>query len=96
VLGPLTLRVDIEHWPLAVPFRIAGYTFEVIDVVMVRLEKDGAIGRGEAAGVYYRQGNAASMRVQIEALGATAHRVGAYRQTDGAAVRKAVRENEQK
>jgi L-alanine-DL-glutamate epimerase-like enolase superfamily enzyme len=67
-IGPLSARFEIEHWPMAAPFRIAGYTFEVIDVLVASLEKDGHVGRGEAAGVYYRKDNPASMMQQIEPL----------------------------
>lgn len=62
----LMLRAEIERWPLAAPFRISGYTFEVIEALVVRLEKDGQVGRGEAAGVYYRQDTPGSMLAQIE------------------------------
>jgi hypothetical protein len=34
-IGPLTLRIETERWPMAAPFRIAGHTFEVIDVLVV-------------------------------------------------------------
>src|SRR5687767_7075758 len=66
-IGPLSLRVEIERWPLAAPFRIAGYVFEVAEVLVVTLQKDGQIGRGEAAGVYYKNDRPEGMRQQIEA-----------------------------
>jgi L-alanine-DL-glutamate epimerase-like enolase superfamily enzyme len=67
-IGPLTMRVEIEKWPLAAPFRITGHMFELLEFVLVSLEKDGHVGRGEAAGVYYRNDHAASMARQIESL----------------------------
>jgi L-alanine-DL-glutamate epimerase-like enolase superfamily enzyme len=67
-MGSLTLRAEIEHWPLLNPFRITGYTWESIDVLLVTLEKDGKVGRGEAAGVYYKNDKPASMLQQIEAV----------------------------
>jgi len=67
-LGPLTLRTRIEQWPLVTPFRITGHTWEVLDVLLVNLEKDGRVGRGEAAGVYYRNDTPASMDRQIGVL----------------------------
>src|SRR5882724_2373683 len=70
-MGPLSLSVTIEQWPMAAPFRISGYTFEVMDVILVSLEKDGRVGRGEAAGVYYRGDTAASLIKQIEPLRTT-------------------------
>jgi L-Ala-D/L-Glu epimerase len=67
-IGPLTLHARVEQWPLVEPFRITGYTFESIDVLFVSVERDGQAGRGEAAGVYYRNDNPASMLRQIESL----------------------------
>jgi len=71
LMGRLTLRTEIERWPLVAPFRITGYTWEALDVLVVSLEKDGHVGRGEAQGVYYRNDNPASMTGQIESLRTT-------------------------
>jgi L-Ala-D/L-Glu epimerase / N-acetyl-D-glutamate racemase len=65
-IGPVTLHAQIEQWPLTEPFRITGYTWEVVDVLLVSLEKDGCVGRGEAAGVYYRNDKPATMLRQLE------------------------------
>ena len=65
---PLKLQAQIEHWPLAAPFRISGYTFDVIDVLLVTVESSQGVGRGEAAGVYYRSDDAPTMLRQIESL----------------------------
>jgi len=54
-LGPLTLHTEIEQWPLKAPFRITGYTWREIDVLLVSLRREGLIGSGEAAGVYYKE-----------------------------------------
>jgi hypothetical protein len=35
------------------PFRITGHVFTALDCVVVEIADGGAIGRGEAAGVYY-------------------------------------------
>ena len=70
-LGPLTLRTEVQQWRLVSPFRITGYTFESVDVLVLSLEKDGHVGQGEASGVYYRAENPASMLKQIEPLRAT-------------------------
>jgi L-alanine-DL-glutamate epimerase-like enolase superfamily enzyme len=70
-MGRLTLRTEIERWPLVAPFRITGYTWEALDVLVVSLGKDGHVGRGEAQGVYYRNDNPASMTGQIESLRTT-------------------------
>jgi L-alanine-DL-glutamate epimerase-like enolase superfamily enzyme len=66
-----SLRAEIEKWPLAKPFRITGYAFDVIDLLVVSLERDGYVGRGEAAGVYYLSDTPAAMFEQIESLRTT-------------------------
>jgi L-alanine-DL-glutamate epimerase-like enolase superfamily enzyme len=66
---PLSLQVEIEHWPFTAPFRISGYTFSKVDVVVVTLTEGERRGRGEAAGVYYHPGDdAAGMVASLEAL----------------------------
>ena len=50
-LSRVTLQVDVEKWPLKSPFRITGYTFVEVDVVVATISCRGCIGRGEAAGV---------------------------------------------
>jgi L-alanine-DL-glutamate epimerase-like enolase superfamily enzyme len=64
-IGPLTLHANIERWPLKTPFRITGYTWETADLLVVSLHAEGRIGRGEAAGVYYKKETPASMLAQI-------------------------------
>ena len=49
------LTTEIERFPLKHPFHIAGHTMFTTDVVVVTLEQDGCIGRGEATGMYYRK-----------------------------------------
>jgi L-alanine-DL-glutamate epimerase-like enolase superfamily enzyme len=66
--GPLTLRAEIEQWPLISPFRITGYAFELMDVVVVSLERGGEVGLGEAAGVYYRNDRPGYLIKQIESV----------------------------
>jgi L-Ala-D/L-Glu epimerase len=63
----LELQVTVEKWPLKAPFRITGYTFVEIDVVVATISRGSHAGRGEATGVYYRSENAATMVAQIEA-----------------------------
>jgi len=53
---------------MAAPFRITGHTFSEIEVLIARVEKDGCVGVGEAAGVYYRQDKPGAMLKQVEAL----------------------------
>ena len=68
------LSTTIERWPLISPFRFTGHTFTALDVLLVTLEKDGYIGRGEAVGIYYRNEQPASMFGQIEPLRAMVER----------------------
>jgi L-alanine-DL-glutamate epimerase-like enolase superfamily enzyme len=62
----LRLHAEVEHWPVVEPFRITGHIWEKLEVLLVRLECDGSVGTGEAAGVYYRQDTPASALKQIE------------------------------
>ena len=62
------LRTRVEHWPRLTPFHITGYTFTQVDVLLVELERDGVVGRGEATGAYYKSETPDVMRSQIEAL----------------------------
>jgi L-alanine-DL-glutamate epimerase-like enolase superfamily enzyme len=62
----LRLGVTVERWPLKTPFHITGHTFVNLDAVVVTLERDGMIGIGEAAGVYYKKDDASSIVPQIE------------------------------
>jgi L-Ala-D/L-Glu epimerase len=65
----LVLRVATEKFPLREPFHITGHTIVNAEVITVELEKGGRIGRGEAAGVYYRRfDDVASNAIQIEAM----------------------------
>jgi L-alanine-DL-glutamate epimerase-like enolase superfamily enzyme len=84
MMGNLTMRkakFSTESWMLKQPLHITGCSFSSAEVVLVELEEDGIVGRGEAAGVYYIGDTPASMidtltsiRREIEA-GADRHRV---------------------
>lgn len=65
------LHIEAERWPYRAPFRTTGYVREAIDVIVVSLEQDGCVGRGEAAGVRYRRETVVSMTAQIEAVRAS-------------------------
>jgi L-Ala-D/L-Glu epimerase len=67
----LKLRAAVEQWPLITPFRITGHTWHAVDAVVVSLEKDGQVGRGEGEGVYYRQDTPELAFKKIESLRAT-------------------------
>ena len=64
----ITLRATLEEWPLKRPFSITGYRWESLPTVLVTLQSAGHIGRGEAAGVYYRNDTPELMLRQIESL----------------------------
>ncbi|MBS0614486.1 MAG: dipeptide epimerase, partial [Proteobacteria bacterium] len=44
----MKLSVHTESWPAARPFRITGHEWTSFDSVVVELERDGIVGRGEA------------------------------------------------
>jgi L-alanine-DL-glutamate epimerase-like enolase superfamily enzyme len=60
------MHVEIEKWPLKIPFCITGHTTIEVDIVVVTLKQRNCIGRGEAAGVYYRGDDVPCMVKQIE------------------------------
>jgi L-Ala-D/L-Glu epimerase len=60
------LEYAIEEHRLAAPFRISGYVFEHVDVVVATLRDDEGFGRGEAAGVYYLGDSAEQIIEQLE------------------------------
>ena len=64
----MKLEVEREHWPLQKPFRISGLTLSGMDVVVVPIEQDGFVGRGEAAGVFYLQDDVQAIVRAIEAV----------------------------
>src|SRR5688572_15380553 len=67
----ISLDIAIERWPLKKAFRITGYTFVEFGVLVVILRQNGWAGRGEAAGVYYRNDTPGRMAKQVEAVRAT-------------------------
>jgi L-alanine-DL-glutamate epimerase-like enolase superfamily enzyme len=62
----MRLHAVAERWIFKEPFRITGYTMEAVDVVVVTLEQDGFIGKGEGAGVYYLGDDVPRMLQQLE------------------------------
>jgi L-alanine-DL-glutamate epimerase-like enolase superfamily enzyme len=67
-IDSLALQVELEQWPLTEPFSIAGHTYTSKEFVVVRLQKEGHVGRGEAAGVRYLNDDVRSMARQIESV----------------------------
>lgn len=49
----MIIRAHLEFWPLEKPFRISTAEYTTTEVLVVEIETDGNIGRGEAAGVDY-------------------------------------------
>ena len=64
----LRLSVRLEDWPLAHPFRITGHLFTSSSVVVAELSDGEFVGRGEAAGVYYRNDTPKRAAATLEAL----------------------------
>ena len=64
----IQLDLEVQSWPLKVPFRITGHVWEHLDIVVCHLSRNEQTGRGEAAGVYYRGETAAVLKAQIESV----------------------------
>ena len=62
------MTVTLESWPLQQPFRITGHLFTETPVVVVTLSDGDAVGRGEAAGVYYKGDTPARAAAALEAV----------------------------
>ena len=62
----IAMTVTRESWPMHTPFRITGKTWTAVDLILVTLARGGAVGRGEAAGVYYHHETPESMQAQLE------------------------------
>jgi len=66
VACPVQMHVEVERLLLKAPFRISGYTFTEVPVVVVTLRSAHAVGRGEAAGVYYLEDSPAAIVRTLE------------------------------
>ena len=64
----MEIDVRIESLPLRAPVRITGYTFIEVPVIVVELRDGEHVGRGEAAGIYYRAETPQRMINQIESI----------------------------
>lgn len=49
----MDISVRVETWPLIHPFRITGWTYDAIELVVAEIRDGDHVGRGEAAGVDY-------------------------------------------
>jgi L-alanine-DL-glutamate epimerase-like enolase superfamily enzyme len=63
-----TLKVERAAIRFAEPFRITGYVFEAMPSIIATIADGDAIGRGEAAGVYYLSDDQDRMLSMIEAV----------------------------
>jgi L-Ala-D/L-Glu epimerase len=68
------LAAQFERFPLRAPFCIAGHTFISCEVLTVTLQSGGHIGRGEAAGVFYRNDGVDAMLSRVETVRAAIER----------------------
>lgn len=66
-MAKLAMQIGTESLQLAEPFRISGYVFETVDVVVVTLDDGEHRGRGEASGVYYLGDDIAHVVAALEA-----------------------------
>nr|WP_315381284.1 dipeptide epimerase [uncultured Sphingomonas sp.] len=66
----LRLTTETVSLRLAKPFRIAGYVFDVAEVLVVTLDDGTHRGRGEGAGAYYLGDDVPRMLADIEAASA--------------------------
>jgi L-alanine-DL-glutamate epimerase-like enolase superfamily enzyme len=64
----MKMSVHIEEWPLTRPFRISGFEWISSKGIVVQVEDDGCVGRGEAQGVFYRNETAESIFKEVEAV----------------------------
>jgi len=62
--------LHISDWELTQPFRISGFEWINTRCLVVQLGKDGAVGRGEAQGVFYLDETAESIFEQAHAVAA--------------------------
>jgi L-alanine-DL-glutamate epimerase-like enolase superfamily enzyme len=68
VVQRLTLRVDVERFPYAKPFRIAGHVFTESPVVVASISDGLHVGRGEGGGVFFLGDDVPAMLAAIESV----------------------------
>ena len=61
----MKVSVHIEEWDIAKPFRISHKEWRSARAIVVSIAGDGAVGRGEAKGVYYAGDDVDKMMAQI-------------------------------
>ena len=63
-----SVSIHTESWLALIPFRISSHVWDDFPCVVCEIEQDGAIGRGEALGVYYLDETPESMAAQLEEI----------------------------
>lgn len=62
----MKISAHLEDWELVQPFRISGMEWLTSPTLVVQLEEDGFVGRGEAQGVFYLDETAAGLFGQVD------------------------------
>jgi L-alanine-DL-glutamate epimerase-like enolase superfamily enzyme len=65
-IGTEIRQARIERWEYAYPFHISGYVWSEAELVYVELENGGFRGRGECAGIYYKDDSPQHCLTEIE------------------------------
>ncbi len=61
----MNFDVHIERWQARSPFRISGKVFDYFESVVVELEQDDVLGRGEGLGIFYEGETAEGIVAQV-------------------------------
>lgn len=64
----VTVTCRLERWPYKYPFRITGHDWTEAELVYVEIERGGVRGRGECAGIYYKNDPAEHCISEIERI----------------------------
>jgi L-alanine-DL-glutamate epimerase-like enolase superfamily enzyme len=64
----MKISAHLEDWELVQPFRISGMEWITSPTLVVQVEEDGFIGRGEAQGVFYLDETAAGLFEQVDRI----------------------------
>ena len=64
----MNVSLRLEDWALITPFRISGQEWTTTPTLMLELERDGFVGRGEAQGIFFLGETAESIFEQAESI----------------------------
>lgn len=62
------VATHLESWMALIPFRISRNTWDDFPSIVIEIEQDGLVGRGEGLGVYYLGEDQKSMLAQIDSI----------------------------